>query len=179
MRERYVSFVLLNFAPLNNVRILRTLRYWEAYFDSREEAARRRNYRSSTARVRLNARSRYRVVAYCILLCGSRCAPSRYLHERSQRPSSPPGSYWTSTLVYRCFWTFSPSLHVHLDSIIHSFLLIRKDGTSSRQQTASRRPTDCPASVSLRCVSIRRRTPCRLYNNLDDCRDYSSYFDAH
>lgn len=52
---------------------------------------------------------------------------------------------------------------MHFDSIIYSFLPIRKDGertSSSRQSTASGRQTDSPASVSLRRVSIRRRTHC-------------------
>lgn len=96
------------------------------------------------------------------------CTAPRCLHERSPRPSSPPACR-TSSLVYRCLVPepsplASLSPRAHLDSIIRFFpriIAIRKDGEYGPLfQAADEWATGRPASVSLRRVSARRRTPC-------------------
>lgn len=107
--ERY-SFILFNLASWNNIRILQTLGYWEAYL-SFEGKLRTTGLRPH---VHVSEQEIVTVLRRAILLCRSRCASPRCLHERSPWPSSPLVSYRTN-LVYLipgvlCTWIISFSL---------------------------------------------------------------------
>lgn len=114
------------------------------------------------------------VTVYCISLCGSRCTPSRCLHERSQRPSSPLDSVPNEHLGLPVFWTFSPSLHVNLDSIIHSFLL-RSGKTASAYLLPDTRQRVGDQPSRIRSVSSRLDTEADTlhgyHDDADDCHN--------
>jgi len=105
-------------------------------------------------------------------ICGSRCAPSRCLHEWSQRPSSPPNSehlgcsepslFLSLSLFLRAFW------------FDNSLLVDQEDGecTSSSRQRVGDQPS------RIRFASSRLDTEADTlhghHNNADHCHDYPS-----